>query len=127
MPWIDLGASFGFEGAKNKEFAQETDTRRAGASLDLRPTSNLILSSIFSRTWASDTPRTSESSNDDLSVELSQNFRLLRGAAQRPAGRVFMRYQRQFVRNAPFLGSVRGEVDTRRTWVLNSGVSLNAF
>jgi hypothetical protein len=125
--WIDMGATFAFEGAKNKEVSQENDTRRIGANVDIRATRDLGLSSVFSRTWTSDDPRTSESSNDDLSVELSQNFRFFRRPAARPSGRLFLRYARQSASNTPFIDSVRADEVTRRTWALNSGVSLNAF
>jgi len=125
--WIDMGATFAFEGAKNKEVSQENDTRRVGANVDIRATRDLGLSGVFSRTWTSDDPRTNESSSDDLSVELSQNFRFIRRPAARPSGRLFLRYVRQSASNTPFLDSVRADEVTRRTWALNSGVSLNAF
>ena len=125
--WLDLGASFAFEGANNKEVSQENETRRVGLNLDLRATRDLGLSSVFSRTWATDDPRTSESSSDDLSVELSHSFRLLRRLAERPAGRLFLRYQRQSSAITPFVDATRGDRVLAHTWALNSGVSLNAF
>ena len=125
--WLDLGATLSLEGAKNREASQDNNTRRVGANMDLRPTRNLSLTSVFSRTWMSDDPRTNESSNDDLSVELSQNVKLLRGRSERPSGRVFLRYQRQSATSTAFLDSIREDPVSRRTWILNSGVSLNAF
>jgi hypothetical protein len=125
--WLDLTASLAFEGAENKELSQKNDTRRIGSGLDLRATRDLTLTSAFTRTWMDDDPRTSESSNDELSVELSQNFRLLRRAAERPAGRVFLRYLRQSAGSTPIANGVRGDEISRRNWALNSGVSVNAF
>lgn len=125
--WMDLGATFAFEGAKNKEVSQESDTRRLGANLDLRATRDLALSGVFSRTWVSDDPRTSESRNDDLSVEVSRNFKLLRGTTDRPSGRLFLRYQRQSAHGTSFAASIPENAVSRQTWALNSGVSLNAF
>jgi hypothetical protein len=60
-------------------------------------------------------------------VELSQNFKLIRSIAERPSGRLFLRYQRQSASNTVFVNSVREDPVSRRTWALNSGVSLNAF
>ena len=125
--WADVGASYAFEGARNHELLQRNNTRRVGANLDLRPNRNLGLTGIYSRTWTRDDPRTSKTANDDFSVELSQNFKLVRSVAERPAGRVFLRYQRQSASMTAFLDSVAGEEISRRTWALNSGVSLNAF
>ena len=125
--WFDIGATYAFEGARNHELLQRNDTRRVGANIDLRPTRNLGMTSVFSRTWTRDDPRTNETGNDDLSVELSQSFKLVRSLAERPSGRVFLRYQRQSATNTVFLNSVREDPVSRRTWALNSGVSLNAF
>lgn len=125
--WLDVGASYAFEAASNRELKQKNATRRFGANLDVRPTRDLGLSSVFSRTWVRDYPLTSDADTDDLSVELSQSFRLLRGRAQRPAGRLFLRYQRQSASSTVFVDSVRGDAVSRRLWSLNSGVSLNAF
>jgi hypothetical protein len=125
--WLDIGASYAFEGSKNRELKQKNATRRFGANLDLRPTRNLGLSTVFSRTWVRDYPLTSDVDNDDVSVELSQNFRLLRAALERPSGRLFLRYSRQSASNTVFLNSVREDPVSRRLWALNSGVSLNAF
>jgi hypothetical protein len=127
LSWLDVGGSFAFEDAKNKELSQKNDTRRIGANIDLRPTRSLALSTVFSKTWLSDNPRTAESSNEDLSLELSHNFKLLRVRAERPAARVFMRYQRQLAASTPFVELIRGDRTTRELWALNSGVSLNAF
>lgn len=127
LAWLDLAATMAFEGADNKEFSQRSDTRRIGANLDLRATKDLNLTGAYSKTWMYDDPRTSESDNDELSVELSQNFRLLRAAAERPSGRVFLRYMRQSATSVPFVETVRGDAASRRNWALNSGVSLNAF
>jgi hypothetical protein len=125
--WLDLGATFAFEGAKNRELSQKNATHRFGANLDLRPTRDMGLTSVFSRTWTRDDPRTTETGNNDLSMELSQNFRLLRASAERPSGRVFLRYQWQLASSTAFLNSIREDPVSRRTWALNSGVSLNAF
>ena len=125
--WLDVGASYAFEGANNRELAQKNTTRRFGANLDLRPTKNLGLSSVFSRTWVRDYPLTNDVDNDDLSVELSQNLRLMRRRADRPSGRLFLRYQRQSSSNTVVVNSVREDPTSRRLWALNSGVSLNAF
>jgi hypothetical protein len=119
--------SYAFEGANNRELSQKNTTRRFGANVDLRPTKNLGLSSVFSRTWARDYPLTNDSDNDDLSVELSQNIRFLRGRAERPSGRLFLRYQRQSASNTVVVNSVREDPVSHRLWALNSGVSLNAF
>jgi len=127
LPWMDITATMAFEGADNKELSQKNNTRRAGANLDVRATKDLNLTSAFSKTWSHDDPRTSESDNDELSVELSQAFRVLRGAAALPSARVFLRYMRQTATTVPFVEAVRGEAATRRNWALNSGVSLNAF
>ena len=125
--WLDIGASYAFEGATNRELAQKNTTRRFGANLDVRPTRNLGLSSVFSRTWVRDYPLTNDVDNDDLSVELSQNIRFLRGRAERPSGRLFLRYQRQSASNTIVVNSIREDPVSRRLWALNSGVSLNAF
>ena len=125
--WFDIGATYAFEGARNHELLQRNDTRRVGANVDLRPTRHLGLTSVFSRTWTRDDPQTNETENDDLSVELSQNFKLIRSVAERPSGRLFLRYQRQSASNTVFLNSIREDPVSRRTWALNSGVSLNAF
>ena len=125
--WFDIGATYAFEGARNHELLQRNDTRRVGANVDLRPTRHLGLTSVFSRTWTRDDPQTSETENDDLSIELSQNFKLIRSVAERPSGRLFLRYQRQSASNTAFLNSIREDPVSRRTWALNSGVSLNAF
>jgi hypothetical protein len=127
LTWLDIGVSYAFEGANNRELSQKNTTRRFGANVDLRPTKNLGLSSVFSRTWARDYPLTNDSDNDDLSVELSQNIRFLRGRAERPSGRLFLRYQRQSASNTVVVNSVREDPVSRRLWALNSGVSLNAF
>src|SRR5688500_2358853 len=124
---LDLGATLAFENANNKEFSQKNDTRRIGANVDFRATKDLALSSAVSTTWLSDNPRTSESDNTEMSTELSQNFRLLRSRAERPSGRVFLRYQRQSANNISILEGVRGDRVSRMNWSLNSGVSLNAF
>ncbi|HEX6574433.1 MAG TPA: hypothetical protein VF042_05630 [Gemmatimonadaceae bacterium] len=127
MSWIDLGTSYAFEGANNHELAQKNATRRFGANVDLRPTRNLGMSTVFSRTWMRDYPLTTDTDNDDVSVELSNNFRLFRSSAERPSGRVFFRYQRQSSANTAFLETIRQDPVKRRVWTLNSGVSLNAF
>ena len=127
LSWLDLGASYAFEGANNHELQQKNATRRFGANFDLRPTRNLGVSSMFSRTWVRDYPLTSDNDNDDLSVEVSNNFRLLRSSAERPSGRVFFRYQRQSSASTAFIESIRQDPSKRRVWTLNSGVSLNAF
>lgn len=124
---IDLGGTFSFEDANNKEFNQKNDTRRLGANIDVRATKDLALSTAASKTWLRDNPRTSESDNMELSTELSQNFRLLRNRAERPAGRVFLRYLRQSSGNLAIANGVRGTRQPRMNWSLNSGVSLNAF
>ena len=125
--WIDVNTTYSFEGAKNHELLQKNATRRFGANVDLRPTRNIGVSSVFSRTWARDYPLTSDADTDDLSVEVSQNFRLLRARAERPSGRIFLRYQRQSSSATPFIDSLAQDAVSRRLWALNSGVSLNAF
>lgn len=125
--WLDLTTSLAFEGADNKELDQQNDTRRVGAGVDVRATRDLTLTSAFTRTWTSDDPRSIESDNDELSVELSQNFRLLRRAAERPSGRVFLRYLRQTAGSTTFLDALQVDEASRRNWALNSGVSINAF
>ena len=127
MTRLDLGASFAFENANNKEFSQKSDTRRVGGNIDLRVTRDLALATVVSTTWLSDDPRTSESDNTDFSTELSQNFRLLRSRAERPSGRVFLRYQRQSANSTTIVDGVRGDPAYKKNWSLNSGVSLNAF
>lgn len=127
MTRLDLGTTFSFEGANNKEFSQKNDTRRVGANIDFRATKDLALSSAMSTTWLRDDPRTSESDNTEMSTELSQNFRLLRARPERPAGRVFLRYQRQSANSTSIVDGLRGDPASRMTWTLNSGVSLNAF
>jgi hypothetical protein len=122
-----LGATFSFEDANNKEFSQKNDTRRVGANLDFRATKDVALSSAISTTWLRDNPRTSESDNTEISAELSQNFRLLRSTSERPAGRVFLRYQRQSANSVPIVDGIRANPAYRINWTLNSGVSLNAF
>ena len=125
--WVDVSATYSFEGSKNRELLQKNATRRFGATLDVRPTRNLALASVFSRTWIRDYPLTSDAENDDLSLELSENFRLLRGAGERPSGRVFLRYQRQVSATTPVIRALRQNSISRDLWALNSGVSLNAF
>lgn len=127
LAWIDLTTSLAFEGAENKELKQQNDTKRLGAGVDVRATRDLTLTSAFTRTWLSDDPRSFESNNDELSVELSRNFRLLRRAVERPSGRVFLRYLRQSAGSTPFMDGARGDETSRRNWALNSGVSVNAF
>ncbi|HUQ20510.1 MAG TPA: hypothetical protein VM099_12925 [Gemmatimonadaceae bacterium] len=127
MSWLDLGSTFSFEDAKNKELDQKNDTRRLGANVDVRATKDLALATVVSTTWLRDNPRTSESDNTELSAELSQNFRLMRARAERPAGRLFLRYQRQSANSVAIVNGVRGDPAPRMTWTLNSGVSLNAF
>ncbi len=125
--WADVGGTYSFEGSKNRELLQKNATRRFGANLDLRPTRKLALASVFSRTWIRDYPLTSDGENDDLSVELSENFRLLRSVTDRPSGRVFLRYQRQSGTTTPVIRALRQNSVTRDLWSLNTGVSLNAF
>jgi hypothetical protein len=127
LSWLDLGASYAFEGANNHELLQKNATRRFGTNFDVRPTRNLGVSSMFSRTWVRDYPLTSDNDNDDLSIEVSNNFRLPRSSAERPSGRVFFRYQRQSSASTAFIESIRQDPSKRRVWTLNSGVSLNAF
>lgn len=127
LTWMDLGATFAFEDANNKEFSQKNDTRRVGGNVDIRATKDLALSSAVSKTWLRDDPRTSESDNTEMSAEVSQNFRILRRHAERPAGRVFFRYLRQSANNLSIVNGVRGDPAARLNWSLNSGVSLNAF
>jgi hypothetical protein len=125
--WADIGGTYSFEGSRNRELQQKNATRRAGANLDIRATRNLSMSSVFSRTWVRDYPLTNDAENDDLSVELSESFRLLRGVAERPSGRLFIRYQRQASVNTPVVRALRQSSVSRDLWSLNSGVSLNAF
>jgi hypothetical protein len=125
--WLDLTGSLAFEGAENKELDQQTDTKRVGAGVDVRATRDLTLTSAFTRTWMTDDPQTTETSNDELSVELSRNFRLLRRAAERPSGRIFLRYLRQSAGSAQFVDGARASDISRSNWALNSGVSVNAF
>ncbi len=125
--WLDLSGSLALEGADNKEFDQQSNTRRVGAGMDVRPTRDLSLTSAFTRTWMDDDPQTMEATNDELSVELSRNFRLLRRAAERPSGRVFLRYLRQSAGSAQFIDGTRANDVSRSNWALNSGVSINAF
>jgi hypothetical protein len=127
LSWVDLGATFAFEDANNKEFSQKNDTRRVGGNVDIRATKDLALSSAVSRTWLRDDPRTSENRNTEMSAEASQNFRILANRAERPAGRVFLRYLRQTAKNLSIVNGVRGDAVPRLNWSLNSGVSLNAF
>jgi hypothetical protein len=125
--WIDVSGTYAFERANNQEVSQRNATRRAGASLDLKPLRDLALTGVVSRTWTDDEPRTAETVSNDLSLELSQSLKLIRGRGERPAARLFMRYQRQANTNIPFLDTIRGDATSRQTWALNSGVSLNAF
>jgi hypothetical protein len=125
--WLDVGTTFSFEGATNKEVSQENSTRRAGANIDLRPNRNLALASVMSRTWSSSDPRTTVSTNDDVALEVSQNFHLLKATAEHPSGRVFLRYQRQSASQTAFIDTSPPSFMLRHSWVLNSGVSLNAF
>ena len=125
--WLDLSGTFAFEGAENKEFSQENKTRRLGGGIDVRATKDLALTTALSRTWTDDDPRTQESANDEVSMELSQNVRLFRRAAERPSARVFLRYLRQSSGQTPFVNGVAGDKASTRNWALNSGVSINAF
>jgi hypothetical protein len=125
--WADLGGTYSFEGSKNREFLQKNATRRIGTNIDVRATRDLSISTVFSRTWVRDYPLTNDAENDDLSVELSENFRLLRGVSDRPAGRVFIRYQRQSSIATPVIHALRQNSVSRDLWSLNGGVSLNAF
>ncbi|HZJ00060.1 MAG TPA: hypothetical protein VFD22_05325, partial [Gemmatimonadaceae bacterium] len=95
--------------------------------LDLRPSRNLALATVFSRTWIRDYPLTTDAESDDLSVELSENFKLLRGVSERPSGRLFLRYQRQSGTVTPVIRALRQPSVSKDLWSLNSGVSLNAF
>jgi len=125
--WADAGATWSFEDAKNRELLQKNATRRFGANLDLRPSRNLALATVFSRTWIRDYPLTTDAESDDLSVELSENFKLLRGVSERPSGRLFLRYQRQSGTVTPVIRALRQPSVSKDLWSLNSGVSLNAF
>lgn len=125
--WLDFSATLAFEGADNKEVDQTNSTRRVGAGMDVRATRDLTLTSAFTRTWLDDDPRTMKSNNDELSVELSRNFRLLRQSAERPSGRIFLRYLRQSAGATQFVDGVRADETSRSNWALNSGVSVNAF
>lgn len=125
--WADAGATYSFEGSRNRELLQKSATRRFGANVDLRPARNLGLATVFSRTWVRDYPLTTDGENDDLSVELSENFKLLRGSSERPSGRLFLRYQRQSGTTTPVVRALRQPSITKDLWSLNSGVSLNAF
>ena len=127
LSWLDVGAAIAFEGADNKELDQSNSTRRLGMNLDVRPTRNLSLAGALSSTWAHDEPRTSERDDTELSLEVSQNFRLLRRRRELPSGRVFLRFFQQAGSATVFADGSSGNSESRRIWALNSGVSFNAF
>ncbi len=123
-PRIDLSADAAVERAENREFDQRTTTRRIGAHGTWRPNGSTVLGSGFTRTSMTDSPRTSRMTNTELRFELSQRVASpLNRASRAQGGQVFVRYTRTVGTNASLLGPN----DERRSWALQTGVTLTLF
>ena len=75
------------------------------------------------RPRTADVPRTSELSNTDVRLELSQRLNLFRGPTGPSPAQLFLRYARLIGdRLVP-----PGTRDPRRNWSLNTGLTLSMF
>ena len=75
-------------------------------------------------TFTSTDVATSETTNTDISLQLSQTFPLSRRTSGKPEGQVFVRYARTSLN---LLDALFGVNDQRRLWTVNSGFTLSLF
>jgi len=115
---LDLGIELGLEKGDNREIPQRIDTRRIGGTVAWRIRNGSSISGSASTTRTTDDLATLPQHFTELRLEVSQRVRLVRFAASRMAGQVFLRFARQS-------GTMTGT--GVRTWSLNSGASLTVF
>ena len=118
---LDLAVDGALERAGNKELAQHMTTWRVGPLVTWRFTPASAVIAGLSHTHTGDVPRTSELSNTDVRLELSQRLNFFRGPSGPSPAQLFVRYAR-------LLGDrlvPPGTRDPRRNWSLNTGLTLS--
>lgn len=120
---LDLGLDGGFERSDNRELAQQSTTHRLAGLVIWRFTATSALVGSVARTRMADSPRTLEQTVTDLRLELSQRMRLPGARPERPPAQLFVRYTHQLGDRR----AVAGAPDRRRSWSVNSGLTLSLF
>jgi hypothetical protein len=115
---IDLGA----DDMDREESAEDSITRRAGATVDWHLTTTTTLSGAFSTTLT-DRGDTTVQKVSDSRVELAQRLPLLRLSTRSTAGQLFVRFSRQDEK----LTDVLAAVVNRHRWYVSTGFTLGVF
>lgn len=125
---LDIGVEGGIERQENLELTQIARLWRSGVNVDWRVTADASVNAATSFTKSHDEPRTSESENTDLRLEISHRFDLLRNAGAAKRGQVFLRFARQGADLQQFGDpALTPLTQTRGAWTLASGLNFRLF
>lgn len=122
--FLDAAGEYGWERAENKETGAVDRTRRASATLGLRPFANGTLSGNASRTETGDDAKTRDGLNWAVNVEAGWRFEPPRKGTHGISGQISLRYGWTTTRSRDL---VQGLDTFQKTWIVGSGVSLSLF
>ncbi len=122
--WLDAAAEYAWERSEAKETGTVDRTRRASATLGIRPFRNGTLAGTGSRTETADDASTRDSLNWNVNVEAGWRFEPPRKGTHGFSGQLSLRYGWATTRSRDL---VQGIDTYRKTWVVSSGVSLSIF
>ncbi len=122
--WLDASGEYGWERSEAKQTGTVDRTKRASATLGLRPFRNGTLAGTASRTETADDASTRESLNWVVNVEAGWRFEPPRKGTHGISGQISLRYGWSSSRSRDL---VQGIDTFRKTWVVSSGVSLSLF
>ena len=122
--FLDAAGEYGWERAENKETGALDRTRRASATLGIRPFKNGTLSGNASRTETGDDAKTRDGLNWGVNVEAGWRFEPPRKGTHGLSGQISLRYGWTTTRSRDL---VQGIDTFRKTWIVGSGVSLSIF
>jgi hypothetical protein len=120
---LDLSLEAARELSHNREFGQETETRRYGLNASWRSPKAWSVTALVSRSESDDDPRTRTQESWGGDGQIAWRFERKHGERHGTSGQIFLRYlaQSNLSRDALF-----GGVD-QSNWSLSSGLSVSLF
>ena len=110
------------------EFTQLARLWRTGIGVDWRMNDNTTVNAAASHTESYDEPRTNESESNDVRLELSHRFDVLRNGSSAKRGQLFVRFARQGADLVQFGDpGLTPTTQTRGAWTLASGINFRLF
>jgi hypothetical protein len=123
---LDLNVDLSTERQSNLEQAVHATVQRVGLTTNWRPTVGTGVAASFSASRNMDAPRTEQSGNNELRLELSRALALGRSAQQGARAQAFVRYARQSSNATRFLEPALAPT-TSAAWTVASGINFLVF